>query len=268
MKKLIALIMALVMCLSLVACSGGQTEESTEPETTAPPETISMESLFASLDNGARAQLNVGKATVVYGKVISISSTYCSILAFFKDRFPNDSMMLQIEMTSEVLVGLYQGQFVAIPALISAYDDSNDFTLTATEIADIEMVDTYIRSLFNNLDYSKIHEIALEYVESRGTEFMLTDDAELQQYLIGEWKQRNGDGEEMEFKANGEYLWKYSEKAVTGAFAGNWVQRTQRGDWSVSEGKLDSFIGGTPQIVYVLSEDFFMCQDSLYERQK
>ena len=101
MKKAISLLLALVLCLSLCACGGGnETPNTTEAptETTAPEATkLTKEELLAkassitndeaksALSNPAFAKSLVGNTYIIYGKVWNIEVDHLVIEIHTKD---------------------------------------------------------------------------------------------------------------------------------------------------------------------------------------
>ena len=98
-KKGIALLLLACVLLGLCACGNdnGNNNQSTQKDP-IPVETIPLSDLFLDLDNGAKAQMNVGKATLVYGEVRNISSTSCTI-----DLFKPKDGCVSVEMSVEQL---------------------------------------------------------------------------------------------------------------------------------------------------------------------
>lgn len=280
MKKTLSLILALTLCICFCACGDRISEEETEP--TTPIETVSAEALFSDTDNGAKAQLNVGKMTMIYGQVWRIDSSSCTIRLI-----KPINRAVYVEMPIEVLASLNIDQFVVISGLVSAYNPSHValYTITATELSDIELMDEYICSgidmlcgLYdsNGADYvhyyiGKTYDIDLlcDYVSSRGSEFKINDNAQLKNYLTGKWVYSQayiGGPDEFtcEYKSDGTYVWNYQTQSYG---THKWYDQTQHGDWSVNEGVLESFRGKN-KTVYVLCNDVFIQQGDLHVRIK
>ena len=97
MKKVLALILALVLVLSLVACGGsGKSKE----EMLADAQTLAVNSFFDEIiDNTARAQNNYENGTyLIWGHIDDIKSNYCvmstySSLCSFKVYLPKDELL-------------------------------------------------------------------------------------------------------------------------------------------------------------------------------
>jgi len=277
MKKALSLILALVMCLSLCACGGNN-------ETKEPIESVSSNELFNDTDNGAKAELNVGKGTTIYGKITNISSSSCAVALIY----PKGSFV-SLEMPIEQLAELNPNQFIAAEGIVTSYNSSNSqkYTITATSMLDLTEMDAYIKKTITDLHafrvfiefsgdtnagmiHGSLHDVANislinEYVHSRDDVFMLTDDAKLREYLIGSWVYSQSYGglktESCEYKEDGTYLWKYQSQSYTGKV----YDKEQDGDWSVKNGDLTSF-RGEDTYIYVLCDDVFLQMGQLHIR--
>ena len=90
MKKLIAMLLVVVICLSFVACGAGEEKE-------VEREMISVSTLVSDLENLARAEQNVGKAVHLFGTIDSIEKDAFILKHLFIGR------SLSITMESAVL---------------------------------------------------------------------------------------------------------------------------------------------------------------------
>ena len=275
MKKALSLLLALVLCLSLCACS------IEDDKATEPVETISMKSLLSDTDNGAKAQLNVGKATTIYGQITTIDTSACKVKLF-----PKGSV--SVEMPIEELAELNPNQFIVLEGIVKSYNSSSspNYTITATELLDLEVMDSYIKEeialtvsqresyafigdtnagiLLASLQEQYNINFLEDYVYSRGDAFLITDDNALKEYLIGNWVYyQNFGGLEtltLEYKADDTSVWYYKNNYDST------VDQCQ--DWSVSYGAVDS-IWSYPKDVYVLHEEVFLIYDfDLYVKVK
>lgn len=264
MKRALSLLLALVLCLSLCAC-GGKNQQN------EPVETISIDSLLSDMDNGAKAQLNVGKATTIYGQISSVGSSSCTVQLIK----PKGSSVF-VEMPIEQLAELNKDQFIAVNGIITSC--AIKYTITATETLDLELMDSYIREeitktsamrsliefsgdtnagMFHSMfhDYYNV-SILEDYVYSRGKEFLITDDTALKEYLIGNWVYYQNFGGldtlTLEYKNDGTSVWYYKNNFDS--------KVDQCDDWSVSNGVIDS-IWQYPEKVYVLNDDVFLIRD-------
>ena len=278
MKKALSLLLALVVCLSLCACGE-------EAQPTEPIETVSINSMFSDTDNGAKAQLNVGKVTTVYGQVSAISSSACTVQLVYPK-----GASVSVEMPIEQLAEMEKNQFVAIEGMVASYNPSmsQKYTISATDVLALEEMDAYIRktvtdvhayrvlieytgeanaamthsALMSSLDVNLIDN----YVHARGDAFKLTDDAEFKQYLVGKWVYSISYGgiktESCEYNKDGTYLWKYQRQ---NSYTGKIYDEQQKGTWSVNKGDLTSF-RGSDTYVYVLCDDVFLQMGQLHVR--
>ena len=136
MKKAISLLLALVLCLSLCACGGGnETPNTTEAptETTAPEATkLTKEELLAkassitndeaksALSNPAFAKSLVGNTYIIYGKVWNIEVDHLVIEIHTKDEngkkyiYGGDSLQIHAYIPNDDLIKATLGSMVAI----------------------------------------------------------------------------------------------------------------------------------------------------------
>ena len=139
MKKKLSLVLTLVFCFSLCDC-GGNTEEKASVDTTEATETaeqvvetISVNDLLSDTSNGAKAQLNVGKETTIYGRISSIGSDSCSV-----SLIQPKNTSVSVEMPIEQLAKLKVGQYVAIQGKVKSF--GTRYTIFATETADLTLM--------------------------------------------------------------------------------------------------------------------------------
>lgn len=278
MKRAISLIMTIFLFLGFCACSG-------EAQPTEPLETVSLNDLFSDTDNGAKAQLNVGKAVTVYGRISSISSTSCIVMLAYPAR-----ATVSVEMPIERLAELEKNQFIAVEGVVTSFNSSNvqKYTISATTMLDLEAMDAYIKKTVTDvhayrvlMEYSGEANAAMthsvlqqsinfslvdDYVRARGDAFKLMDDTELSQYLIGKWVYDTSYGgiktQSCEYKKDGTYLWKYQSQ---NSYTGKVYDKEQTGKWSVQKGDLTSF-RGSDTYVYVLCDDVFLQMGQLHIR--
>lgn len=249
MKKYVAFILALVLCLPLCACAAVEDNE--------PTETISMEELLSDMKNEAKAQLDVGKSVAIYGQIRKVYSDYCVVELIV----PNDgyTATFNVAMELELLAKLESQQFIAVQGIVSE-SNSSGYTITATKMLDWESMDSYIKEKANSNAYSidKVYDslnisLVYNYIQTRGDIFMLKDDATLKEYLIGTWVV-SGYGETCEFREDGKYLWKY----IGTTSSGKQVDKEQESSWSVKDGDLQAFRAYGNTNVYILCDDVFI----------
>jgi hypothetical protein len=282
MKKVVAVILTLCVLLSLCACSANQNAaETTEP--TEPIETINERPLLNDSDNAARAQMNVGKGTIIHGIITDIGTSFCSVRLIF----PKNALVY-VEMPIEQLAELNANTFISIEGVVSAFDANGNgkYTIRAKQILDAEEMDAWIKqkiTAFYNYNgassstYSSIlGEFDLEllsvYAEISGDMFRINDDAKLSEYLVGEWiygihPNYWFDSQYCNFRESGTYVTTYRNGP------------TKYRDWSVDNGCLTTpketnyggmYVGEVEHSypVYVFGDDIFIYDSTLYIRDK
>lgn len=242
----VAVIAVIVLCIVLFA--GGEKENEK-----VPTETTSMEALLSDMENEAKAQLNVGKGVAIYGQIRKVYSNYCVVELIV----PNDGYTetFNIAMETEQLAKLNSKQFIAVQGVVSR-SDSSGYTITATKMLDLELMDSYIKEKTKKYSFSraqiykKLHiSLIAEYLSSRGDIFMLRDNDALTEYLIGTWTVSNY-GETCEFRADGKYVWNFISSS------GRWKE--QISTWSVNNGDMSAFRAHGNTNVYILCDNVFI----------
>lgn len=126
MKKIIALFLAAIMCLSLIACGGNNAPETNETptETTAPEEVkMSKDEMLAiaeeytagdiqndSIENIARAkQKYCNKTILLSGTVRNIQEDYIELSAMYSANY-----IIDVYLPIDELVMLEQGQYITV----------------------------------------------------------------------------------------------------------------------------------------------------------
>lgn len=263
MRRTLSLFLAIILCLVMCACGK-------KPEDQEQLETVSVTTLFENLDNGARAQLNVGKGTTIYGKINIIASSCCSV-----QLIKPAGGFVMVEMPIEELAQLKPDEFIAIYGEVISYNFSNwgKYTIKALEKLDFAAMDAYIRSEFetdlsksaNLIEENYRIDVLADYLEFRGAEFELQTDAELGSYLIGKWSRIPGDYKEtIEFKSDKTYTWHFRYED----YGGKEYERDQNGDWSISDVELVCEIAGySGEPVFVLTENAFVWSDRVHIRK-
>lgn len=273
MKRILAFILLLCVCIGLFACASEKTTETTEPtEPTEPIETIYERTLLNDSDNGARAQMNVGKGTTIHGIVIDIGVSSCMIQLIS----PKDTSVY-VEMPMEQLAKLNENTFISIEGIVSAFDANGDekYTINAEKILDIEEMNFWVKdeiTVFYNMNclfsessdvpyIATLDEFDIDllyaYAELSGDTYRINDDTKLKEYLIGKWHSDfdwNKLHTNCRFGENGYYY-------LSGAYG-----QSEDGEWNVEKGKLHTEDHYGP--VYVLSDDIFLYENKLYTRQK
>ena len=135
MKKIVAFLLVVVMCLSLVACgSGSESKEESEKEIKR--EIISVSTLIADLDNLARAEQNVGKATHLFGTISSIGTDAFTLSHLFIGK------SFSIPMDTALLAELNKGDYIAVYAVVDEINSGN-FIFKDCKQIEMELMDEY-----------------------------------------------------------------------------------------------------------------------------
>lgn len=261
MKKILSLILALVMCLGMCACaSNGKDIKNTE-ENEPEAEVISIDTLLSDLDNLARAEQNVGKATHLFGTIEFIGTEALKLKHIFIER------SFSIPMDSAVLAELNKGDYIAIYAVVDEIGSGGYFKFKNAKQVDMKLMDEYVVnavSTYSINDLIKTHSDVIEnYVVSRGDTFKMTDDNKIASYIVGKWYWPYHMGisgtyiSDLEYFADGECIWSAWDN-----YRGKW--KDAYCSWSVKDG---IFYGcGDDTAVYKISENAMVTADNLYIR--
>ncbi|MBQ8502820.1 MAG: hypothetical protein IJ491_00900 [Clostridia bacterium] len=157
MKKIIALLLAAIMCLSLIACGGNNAPETNETptETTAPEEVkMSKDEMLAiaeeytagdiqndSIENIARAkQKYCNKTILLSGTVRNIQEDYIELSAMYSANY-----IIDVYLSLDELVLLEQGQYITVVGtttdeIIDASENVAEYTF---DYSHYQMPDAY-----------------------------------------------------------------------------------------------------------------------------
>lgn len=276
MKRILAFPLMLCVCFTLFACTSEKAIETTAP--TEPIETIDERPLINDSENGAKAQMNVGKGTTLHGVVTSIGDSYCT----FRLILPKHTLVY-VEMPLEELAKLEKNTFISIEGIVSSFNAKGDgrYTIRGEKILPIEEMDTWVgeritdhynvNCLFSASQYAFIGlldefdiELLSAYAELSGDMFRIRDDAKLKEYLIGEWH----------CGTDISHVLAYCEFYDSGRYYQTWRQGSSgSGQWTVKNGKIDMdthdlSLDDMSGPIYVISEDIFILEGVLFTRKK
>lgn len=276
MKRIIALLVTLLLCISLFACASETSTQTAEP--TEPIETIDERPLLNDSDNGARAQMNVGKSTTIHGVVTNIGTSSCMIRLIL----PKNTSVY-VEMPIEQLAKLNNNTFISIEGIVSAFNANGNgkYTIRAEKILSIEEMDTWVKERITdqynlnclydsslNAYYGILDEFDIDllyaYAELSGDMYRLNDNTKLAEYLLGNWHggyDKKNHLAVCNFYESGYY-------SISGTTNGS-----ISGDWSVKNGRLymeteSLYMQDISAPVYVLSNDIFIYEGILFARKK
>ena len=85
-------------------------------------ETVEINRLLDALDNQAKAELNIGKATTMFVKVTKIASDHCVVSHLFKDGSST------VFMEQETLIELKKNQYAAIYGVVEKVEEQENRT--------------------------------------------------------------------------------------------------------------------------------------------
>ena len=256
MKKIIALLLAIITCLSFAACDS-------KSDADIERELISVSTLISDLDNLARAEQNVGKATHLFGTIDSIGTDAFTLKHIFIGR------NFSIPMDSAVLAELNKGDYIAIYAVVDEINSGN-FKFKNCKQVEMELMDEYVVnavSTYSTEALIKTHSGAIEdYIVSRGDTFKMTNDDEIASYILGKWYWPYHMGlsgtyiSDLEYFADGECIWSAWDE-----YRGKW--KNAYCSWSVKDGIFDG-CSGTDTAVYKITANAMVTANNLYIRAK
>ncbi len=197
-------------------------------------EFISINDLVDSLDNMARAQIHIGKATYLFGRIESIGTHWLGLEPLFIEE-----QIFSISMDPSVLANYNTDEYLAIYAVVNEINDFEGIVFDDCKPAAIEKMDQYIIDALENSsassllrDRNNLNHI-FQYVHQRGDVFQMKNDAEISSWVIGLWDAYSliigSNNDQVAFLPDGEYLETY-----TNTFSNNLVEYS----WSVQDGNL------------------------------
>jgi hypothetical protein len=254
MKKLIALLLVVVMCLSFAAC-GAEGEKEVEREM------ISVSALVSDLENLARAEQNVGKATHLFGSIDAIGTESFTLKHMFYTR------TFTIPMDSAVLAELNKGDYIAVYAVVEEIN-GGDFKFKNCKQIDMELMDEYVVGKVSTISTDTLLKTwngsIVSYVTSSGDTFKMSNDDEIAAYIIGKWLRPYPMGfsgtfiASLEYFDDGECIWKTWD-----SYFNEWDNAYC--SWSVKDGIFDG-CSADDTAVYKITNDAMVTADDLYIR--
>ena len=225
MKKQIAFLFVLMISFAFVAC-GDKNAEITEDVNR---EIISINDLIDDLDNLARAEQNVGKATHLFGTVDSIGTETFTLNHFFIDK------NFSVPMDKAALVELNKGDYIAIYAVVDKIDGGN-FKFKNCKAVGMELMDAYVVNMVSTTPAPILFNYngtIRDYVSYRGDTFILTNNEEVASYVLGKWDCATHEEwhdfeplliSSVEFCTNGDLYWrgKYKDSNSGGTIHYSW----------------------------------------------
>lgn len=281
MKKWISLGLAVILCLFCTACGNSGVK------VVQPPEEVEIDTLLSHLDNQAKAQLNVGKATTMFVTIETVYSDYCVVSHQFR------SGRSDVYMETELLAQLDKGQYAALYGVVdsvTANGNSFRYVFKDGRVEDMALFDAYVAkknygSLSGNNDYIFDREDFLKnYVKTRGGALRL-DGNEIKAYLPGKWERRinqrfsyYGDDSftgthtpEITFYADGTYTSEHFENNTSRAdFMSGRYDEPVTGNWEIDGDflKLHGYMNASNgNSVHKISENVFIYDGEIFVRR-
>lgn len=242
MKKLVMFLFTITICISLTACNfkrGAEIER----------EMIPISTLIADLDNLARAEQNVGKATHLFGSISHIGTEEFTLYHLFVDK------RFSIPMDSAKLAELNIGDYIAIYAVVDEIN-GGDFKFKYCKQIETKLMDEYVVNMVSGTStevlIEKYSNDIEDYVVSRGDTFKMANDSEIASYILGRWCWPYPVGFEkvaadFEYYADGDCLWS-SWEADHKMWSTNWCT------WSVKDG-IFSGLSSEKTAVYKITDN-------------
>jgi len=250
MRRCLAFLLAIIMCLSIAAC-GSESKEEIDREL------ISVDVLDADLDdNLARAKQHVGKATHLFGRVIDIGTESFTLNPWFIGR------EFTVPMDSRTLAGLNKDSYIAVYVVIEEIDDAGNVKLKNCKQIEMQLMDEYVINKASENSATDLIDWPypfINYVTSRGDTFKMTNDDEIASFILGKWyRDWNGAICYAEFFSDGTCDWDYRDNNFN-----KW--KTASSSWSVSDGILATFYEDDTA-VYKITNDIMVTGDNLLVR--
>lgn len=244
MKKFIAIIMILTMCISMAAC-GGADPKAKEAELVASTPMLDLDELWYSIyANEANAKMNYdGKMFQV--KVTALNIGTDSFEYIYKDAF-GSMKYFEVYMPTETLATLTSGENITVlgelrlsgssASLHDAFivDDSNSSKSAFDDETVQEAIDNYWPDKHGNVDWNSgscpfFIENRLSFMKLDSTNFF----SEMEGAWIGTDRMRNSEDEHWDFEftsdstvnvtedGNGPFEWSYTVEGDRLKFAGD-----------------------------------------------
>ena len=242
MKKLVMFLFTITICISLTACSfknGAEIER----------EMIPISTLIADLDNLARAEQNVGKATHLFGAISYIGTEEFTLNHLFVGK------SFSIPMDSAKLAELNKGDYIAIYAVVDEINDG-DFKFKYCKQIETKLMDEYVVNMVSGTStevlIEKYSTDIEDYVVSRGDTFKMASDSEIASYILGKWYRPAHVGFEIvaadfEYYADGDCDWSFWD-------ADHKIWRSYWCTWSVKDG-IFSGLSSEKTAVYKITDN-------------
>lgn len=185
-KATLFLCLVLSFSLCLLACS--------KDSSSAPIEIVEVgiDTILADIDNQARAEMNIGKATTMFVKISSIKSDHCTV----SHAFVNQSS--DVYMDKSTLAKLNKDQFVAIYGVVDCVKSNESgtsfhYVFKNGQLEDMKMFDKYVASKNHASRYGSNDTIFgrasffKSYISERYSALRVPKE-ELTDFLVGTWE--------------------------------------------------------------------------------
>ena len=190
MKKTIATLLAICLCLGLCACGKQQQENASQLEETPPLEKVSADVLFDAEANVAAVQMHIGKETTIIGKISKIDVNCCTIQVV-------NSLVktVTVEMETQDLATMHVDEIHVITGVVSSADEYG-YTLTSASLADQQTKEEYIATFVEDIvskgnvaeNFKKLRtDILLESITNNTGNYSIGTELEAKEYISGKW---------------------------------------------------------------------------------
>lgn len=282
MKKVIALGLVLILCFACVGCGG------TAGDHAQSPEQIGINTLLADLDNQAKAEMNIGKATTMFVKIETIFSDHCVVYHLMRGGSSD------VYMETEQLAQLEKGEFAALYGVVQSVATNEGgtsfrYVFKDGRPEDMALFDAYVAQMnygssSGDNDYIFDREDFLKSYASTRWEALSLDGEEIKTFLLGTWERRidqyfssyndsftGTHTPEITFYADGTYVTQcYNNDTSRSDFIfGEYKQAD--GTWVIEQNslKLDGYIDSSLDLahsVYKISENVFIWDGEIFIR--
>lgn len=281
MKKLITLLLTLSVCFACIGCEGAAVNQKIAEE-------IDIETLLKDLDNQAKAELNIGKATTMFVKIETVYSDYCTV----SHQLCGGSS--DIYMEKELLTQFKKGEYATLYGIVESVavngnGTSFHYVFKDGRTEDMALFDAYVAqmhfgSISGNNDYIYDRGAFLKDYASHRWETLSLNKDEITPFLVGTWERRieqhfssykgsfyGPHTPEITFYADGTYVTQYFDNDTSKSdFIGGDYKQAE-GTWVIEDNsiKLDGFIDSSLNLahsVYRISENVFIWDGEIFVR--